>query len=72
MIGLMPAATHVAIAAAIGAQREAVNRELRALASAGVIAQHRRELLILDMERLRDALRRRAGATTSDAVDWRL
>lgn len=66
------APTHVAIAAAIGAQREAVNRELRALASAGVIAQHRRELLILDMERLRDALRRRAGATTSDAVDWRL
>ncbi|MCX7357280.1 MAG: Crp/Fnr family transcriptional regulator [Alphaproteobacteria bacterium] len=66
------APTHEAIAAAIGAQREAVNRELRVLASAGLIEQGRRELVILDVEQLRDELRRRAGTTTSDAVDWRL
>lgn len=66
------APTHEAIAAAIGAQREAVNRELRVLASAGLIEQGRRELLILDVEQLREELRRRAGTTTSDAVDWRL
>ncbi|MBX3430047.1 MAG: Crp/Fnr family transcriptional regulator [Hyphomonadaceae bacterium] len=66
------APTHETIAATIGAQREAVNRELRVLANAGLIEQGRRELLILDVDRLRDALRRRAGTTTSDAVDWRL
>jgi CRP-like cAMP-binding protein len=66
------APTHEAIAAAIGAQREAVTRELRALANEGIIQQNRRELLILDVERLRDLLRRRAGVTTSEAVDWRL
>lgn len=66
------APTHEAIAAAIGAQREAVNRELRALASAGLIEQTRREILIFDVEALRDELRRRAGTTTSDVLDWRL
>ncbi len=66
------APTHEAIASAIGAQREAVTRELRALANDGIIRQHKRELWILDIERLRDLLRRRAGVTTSDAVDWRL
>ncbi len=66
------APTHEAIAAAIGAQREAVTRELRALANEGVIRQNKRELWLLDAERLRDLLRRRAGATTSEAVDWRL
>ncbi len=65
------APTHVAIAAAIGAQREAVNRELRVLASDGLIEKGRRELLILDVQKLRDALRHRAGTTTSDAINWR-
>lgn len=66
------APTHEAIASAIGAQREAVTRELRALANEGIIRQYKRELWILDVERLRELLRRRAGATTSEAVDWRL
>jgi CRP-like cAMP-binding protein len=66
------APTHEAIAATVGAQREAVNRELRALATNGVIQQARREILILDVDWLRGELRRRAGATTSDAVNWRL
>ncbi len=64
--------THEAIGAAIGSQREAVTRELRFLASEGVIQQTKRELLILDVERLREFLHRRAGATTSEAIDWRL
>lgn len=71
-IAIRNAPTHEAIAATVGAQREAVNRELRALATNGVIRQSRREILILKVEWLRDELRRRAGATTSDAVDWRL
>ncbi|ANP47484.1 Crp/Fnr family transcriptional regulator [Candidatus Viadribacter manganicus] len=66
------APTHEAIASAVGAQREAVNRELRNLAKAGVIQQTKRELLIIDIEQLRESLHRRAGATTSEAVDWRL
>ena len=66
------APTHEAIASTIGAQREAVTRELRALASEGIIRQNKRELWILDIDRLRELLRRRAGATTSEAVDWRL
>jgi hypothetical protein len=67
-----PAPTQEAIAVAIGAQREAVNREFRTLANNGVIRQVKRELIILDVEWLRDELRRRAGSTTSDAVGWRL
>ena len=39
-----------------------LNRELRALANNGVIQQARREILILNLEWLRDELRRRAGA----------
>jgi CRP/FNR family transcriptional regulator, cyclic AMP receptor protein len=66
------APTHEEIAAAVGAQREAVTRELRALASEGLLRQTKRELLLLDIERLRELVRRRAGHTTSEAVDWRL
>ncbi len=39
------APTHEAIASTVGAQREAVNRELRSLAKDGVIQQTKRELL---------------------------
>ncbi|MCX7358043.1 MAG: Crp/Fnr family transcriptional regulator [Alphaproteobacteria bacterium] len=66
------APTHDVIAATTGTQREAVTREMRFLASEGVLRQEKRELLILDSERLRDQLHRRAGATTSEATDWRL
>lgn len=66
------APTHEAIAATIGAQREAVTRELRALASEGLLRQTKREIVIHDIERLRELVRRRAGHTTSEAVDWRL
>lgn len=65
------APTHEAIADATGTQREAVNRELRVLAGDGILRQNRRELLILDIEKLRDLLHRRAGATTSETLQWR-
>ncbi|MBL8542259.1 MAG: Crp/Fnr family transcriptional regulator [Hyphomonadaceae bacterium] len=64
------APTHAALAAAIGAQREAVTREMRALAREGVLRQRGRELTILDPQRLRSLLERRAGVTASQIVDW--
>lgn len=65
------APTHEMIAAAIGAQREAVNRELRYLAGEGVIKQTRREIVVLNMERLREMVQKRAGLTATQLVDWR-
>lgn len=65
------APTHETIASAIGAQREAVNRELRFLASQGVIKQARREILVCDMQRLAEMVRKRAGVTATQMVDWR-
>lgn len=65
------APTHETIAATVGAQREAVTRELRTLAGEGLLRQNKREILILDIERLRDLVLRRAGHMTSEAVDWR-
>ncbi len=64
------APTHEMLAAAIGAQREAVTRELRHLASEGIIRQSRRELVVLDIDQLRDIVRRRAGLTATQMVDW--
>lgn len=64
------APTHEAIASGVGAQREAVTRELRMLAGEGVLRQTKRELLLLDIERLREHVLRRAGHMTSEAVDW--
>jgi CRP-like cAMP-binding protein len=64
------APTHEMIAATIGAQREAVTRELRFLASDGVLRQSKREICIIDIERLRRLVQRRAGDTTSQAINW--
>jgi CRP/FNR family cyclic AMP-dependent transcriptional regulator len=64
------APTHEAIASTVGAQREAVTRELRMLASESVLRQTGREILILDLERVRELVLRRAGPMTSEAVDW--
>jgi CRP/FNR family transcriptional regulator, cyclic AMP receptor protein len=65
------APTHELIAAAIGAQREQVTKELRTLAAEGLIRQGRREILITDMEKLRTMVQRRAGVTATHVVDWR-
>lgn len=65
------APTHEALAAAIGSQREHVTRELRQLAQDGVLRQARRTLVICDMVKLEDMVRRRAGLTASQVADWR-
>ncbi|MGD9981976.1 MAG: Crp/Fnr family transcriptional regulator [Hyphomonadaceae bacterium] len=64
--------THEMIAAAIGAQREAVTREMGQLATDGVIQHGRRELLIKDFERLQSMVQQRAGLTATQLVDWEL
>lgn len=69
-VRIRPSPTHETIAAAIGAQREAVTRELRALAAEDVIHQGRREILVKDMEKLRALVQRRAGVTATQLVDW--
>lgn len=65
------APTHEMIAATIGAQREAVTRELRYLASEGVLHQSKREIVIGDIDRLRQMVERRAGLTATQVLDWR-
>lgn len=69
-VAIADAPTHEALAAAVGTQREAVTRELRALAAEGLLRQDRREIVIRDLERLRDLVRRRGGLTASQVVDW--
>lgn len=61
--------THASIAATIGSQREAVGRELGALADEGIVEQRGRTLLIRDIEKLRKLVRRRVGPTTSLLIE---
>jgi len=70
-VKLRNAPTHEALGAAIGAQREAVTRELRTLANEGLVEQGRREIWIKDVARLKEMMRRRAGLTATQLVDWR-
>ncbi|MFZ5784106.1 MAG: Crp/Fnr family transcriptional regulator [Pseudomonadota bacterium] len=53
-IEINPAPTHYEIAARIGSHREAVTRELDRLEAAGILDVSRRQLRILDLERLRE------------------
>ncbi|MGQ0533223.1 MAG: Crp/Fnr family transcriptional regulator [Caulobacteraceae bacterium] len=64
------APTHEMIAAAIGAQREAVTREMRVLSTESLVTQSKREILILDVEKLQEMVRRRAGVTATQILDW--
>ncbi len=68
-VSIKVAPTHEALAAAVGAQREAVTRELRQLAKEGVLRQNRRELVILDIEKLRALVRQRGGPMASEEFD---
>lgn len=52
-IVIRPAPTHYEIAARIGSHREAVTREFNRLEAAGVVEVRRRQLRIIDVERLR-------------------
>lgn len=64
------APTHDMIAKTVGTHREAVTKEYRHLADERILRQNRRELVILDLEKLRDLVRKHAGLTASQIVDW--
>jgi CRP/FNR family cyclic AMP-dependent transcriptional regulator len=65
------APTHEQLAATIGAQREAVTREMSYLSDEeGVLKKARREIVITDVDKLREILQRRAGVTATQVVDW--
>jgi CRP/FNR family cyclic AMP-dependent transcriptional regulator len=52
---IKPAPTHYIIAARIGSHREAVTREFNRLEAEKLLEVHRREIIILDIEKLEDA-----------------
>jgi CRP-like cAMP-binding protein len=58
---IVPAPTHYELANRIGTHREAVTRELRALAKRGVLSQVRRELVILNFAELSRLVQRANG-----------
>jgi len=58
---LSPAPTHLDIASRIGTHREAVTRELMALKDAGLVIKQGRELIVQDVSRLSNLVRRVAG-----------
>lgn len=64
------APTHEMLASTIGAQREAVTREMSFLTTESIVVASKREILITDIQRLQDMVRARAGVTASQVVDW--
>lgn len=64
-----PAPTHAELAQMIGAQREAVTRELNYLAREGIVRSERSQIVILDMARLTDMFAKRAGPSPHSAPD---
>ena len=57
-----PAPTHAELANRIGTHREAVTRELNALAHMSVVTQNKRHLEILDVTRLSQMAQKAEGA----------
>ncbi|MGD9965380.1 MAG: Crp/Fnr family transcriptional regulator [Hyphomonadaceae bacterium] len=64
------APTHEMMAAAIGAQREAVTREISQLTAMNILEHKRRELLIKDLGQLQKMVQQRAGLTATQVLDW--
>lgn len=65
------APTHDMIAQSVGTHREAVTKEFRYLTDENILRQNRRrELVVLDLDKLRDLIRKHAGLTASQVVDW--
>lgn len=63
--------TQEALAAAIGSQREAVNKELQYLESEGLLSRRPdRKIVIRDLAKLRASAQARAGATASQILEW--
>lgn len=69
-IVIKPAPTHQRIATAVGTYREAVTKEFGELAADNILKQKGRQLVILDIKRLRQLLQKHAGLTASLVVDW--
>lgn len=67
---ISPAPTHEQIAQSIGAQREAVTRELRQLGKEGVLLHRRGEIVIKREDELRQRVERRAGLAASYVMHW--
>lgn len=65
-----PAPTHAELASRIGTHREAVTRELSALARQDIVRSRRRRLEFLDIERLEDELRATLRAPVAGDGGW--
>lgn len=65
-----PAPTHADLANRIGTHREAVTRELGALAARKILKISRRRLHFLDVERLEDTLRATLQAPVAEDSGW--
>lgn len=61
-IVIRPAPTHESFASLVGGTREGVTRELRTMASQGLVQVRRRELKLINVERLRAQLASKSGA----------
>lgn len=59
---IAPAPTHAEIAARVSTTREAVTRELNALARSGMLTKEKQALVINDVAKFHDALTREGGA----------
>lgn len=66
---IAPVPTHEAMAALTGTHREAVSREMSALARAGLVQQQGRRLLVKDVMRLSLLVQDATGADTTEADD---
>jgi len=65
-----PAPTHAELASRIGTHREAVTRELSALARQKIVRISRRRLEFLDIGRLEDELRASLRAPVAEEAGW--
>jgi CRP/FNR family cyclic AMP-dependent transcriptional regulator len=65
-----PAPTHAELASRIGTHREAVTRELSALARQKIVRSSRRRLEFLDIGRLEDELRGTLQAPLAEEAGW--
>jgi CRP/FNR family transcriptional regulator, cyclic AMP receptor protein len=65
-----PAPTHAELASRIGTHREAVTRELSALARQNIVRSRRRRLEFLDIEKLEDELRTTLRAPVAGEGGW--
>lgn len=64
------APTHDAIAQSVGTHREAVSKEFKFLGEQGLLRQTGRQIVVFDIEKLRELSRKHAGLLASQVVEW--